>query len=119
RVGPDAALPVVDDRPLVVRPQEDEVAVEGEETIRSEAFDLAVEDVLAVADDAAQVSFGREHAAHRERSLGQTRTVTASRSASYTTSATSPVSSPSTCSGSGSSQRTTIRSRSRAASDLL
>ena len=118
RVRSDAALPVVDDRPLVVRPQKNEVAVQGEEIIRSEAFDLTVENVLTVADDAAQVSFGREHAAHRERSLGQTKTVTAARSASYTTSTTSPVSSPSTWSGSGSSQRTTIRSRSRAVSDL-
>ena len=40
----------------------------------------------------------------------QTRTVTASRSASKTTSVTSPTSSPSSCSGSGPSQRISIRS---------
>ena len=40
----------------------------------------------------------------------QTRTVTASRSASKTTSVTSPTSSPSSCSGSGRSQRISIRS---------
>ena len=86
RVGADAALPVVDDGALVVRPQQDEVAVEREELVGGEALDLTVRDGCAVADDAAQVSFGREHAAHRERSLVRRDTVTASRSASYTAS---------------------------------
>ncbi len=55
RVRADPALPVVDDRALVVRPQEHEVAVELEQLVRAEPVDLAVRDRLAVADDAAQV----------------------------------------------------------------
>ena len=65
RVRADAPLAVVDDRALVVRPQEDEVAVEREQVVVRQAVDLAVRNGCTVADDAAQVSFGREHAAHR------------------------------------------------------
>ena len=67
RVRADPALPVVDHGALVVRPQEHEVAVEGEKLVGAETVDLAVGDRLAVADDATQVSFGGEHAAHRAR----------------------------------------------------
>ena len=82
RVRADPPLAVVHDGTLVVCPQEHEVAVQGEKLVTAEAVDLTVRDLLAVADDATQVSFGREHAAHAARSIGQTRTVTASRSAS-------------------------------------
>ena len=65
RVRPDPALPVIHDRALVVRPQEDEIAVESEEIVGTESLDLAVGNRVTVADDAAQVSFGGEHPAHR------------------------------------------------------
>src|SRR4026207_1530714 len=54
----------------------------------------AVRDGSTVADDAAQVSFGGEHAAHRERSLGQTNTVTAARSPSEPAPPASPAAPP-------------------------
>jgi hypothetical protein len=109
---------VVDDRALVVRPQQHEVAIERDELVRGEAVDLAVRDGSTVADDAAQVSFGGEHAAHRERQ---------SRSDEYGHRGTLRLvdrlddvarSSPSTWRGSGSSHCTTMRSTSRAASVL-
>jgi hypothetical protein len=56
---------VVDDRALVVGPEQHDVSVEGEEIVWTEAADLPVREPLSVADHAAQVSFGREHAAHR------------------------------------------------------
>ncbi len=40
RVGADPALAVVDDRALVVRPQQDQRAVDREEVVGAEAFDL-------------------------------------------------------------------------------
>ena len=69
RVRADPALPVVDHRALVVRSQQHEVAVELEQIVGAEPVDLAVRNRLAVADDAAQVSFGGEHAAHRGQSI--------------------------------------------------
>ena len=65
RVRADAALPVVDDRALVVGAQQDEVAVQLEQLVGAEPVDLTVGNGVTVADDAAQVSFGGEHPAHR------------------------------------------------------
>ena len=64
RVRADAALAVVDDRALVVRPQEDELPVELEKVALVEALDLAVGNALAVADHAAKAPLGRKHLGH-------------------------------------------------------
>ena len=58
---------MVHDGALVVCPQEHEVAVQLKELVGAEPVDLAVRLAGAVADDASQVAFGREHAAHRGR----------------------------------------------------
>ena len=50
RVRPDAALTVVDERPLVVRPQQHHRAIEVEQLLLAEPVDLAI-----LVDDAAQV----------------------------------------------------------------
>src|SRR5204863_9329120 len=77
RVRPDPTLAVVDERALVEHAQEDHAPVELD-----------------------QVLIGEPHE-------DQARTVRASRSATKVASVTSPRSSPSACSGSGWSQRTT------------
>ena len=109
RVRPDAALPVVDERALVVRPQQHHRAVEVEQLLLAQPFDLAV-----LVDDAAQLVLAGSDLGHEpKRSCSvQTRTDTAFRSASITTSETSPRSSPSAWSGIGSSQTISSRSRS-------
>src|ERR671919_627868 len=61
RIRADPALAMVDDRALVVRAQEDEVAVEGEERRLVEAVHLAVRRPLPVADDPPHVVLGRKH----------------------------------------------------------
>ena len=64
RVRPDPALAVVDDRALVVGPQEDEVAVEGDQVGLGEALDLAVRDRLAVADHTPELALLPQHLGH-------------------------------------------------------
>ena len=66
-VGADAALPVVDDRALVVGAQEHESAVKLEQILLAEPFHLAVGNCLAVADHPAQTALGRKHLGHRWR----------------------------------------------------
>ena len=65
RVRPDPPLPVVDDRALVVRPQQDDRAVELEQVVLREPVDLPVGDRIAVADHATEVALGRKHLRHR------------------------------------------------------
>ena len=64
RVGADPALAVVDDRALVVRPQQHERAVQLDEIVVGEALDLPVGDRVAVADHAPEVALGRENLRH-------------------------------------------------------
>ena len=64
RVRPDAALAVVHDRALVVRPQEHEVAIEREQLVAAESVHLAVRDGRAVTDHATQAPIRRQHQAH-------------------------------------------------------
>ena len=109
RVGADAALAVVDDRALVVGAQQHQPAVELEQVALGErgGDGVAVENTAELELTCAIA--GATCAAPARR---YTRTATASRSASNTAVSTSPRSSPSACSGSGRSQRTSIRSRS-------
>src|SRR5204863_8947577 len=67
RVRADAALPVVDERALVVRPQQDELPVELAEVVLGETLDLAVRHARAVADHPAQAALGWEHLSHAGR----------------------------------------------------
>ena len=60
RVRPDAALTVVDERALVVRPQQHHRAVEVEQLLLADAVDLAI-----LVDDAAQVRLALCHLGHR------------------------------------------------------
>ena len=69
RVRADAALPVVDNRALVVRAEEDELPVELEEVGVSEAVDGAVLDGVAVADHAPETRLRRKHLGHRPATL--------------------------------------------------
>src|SRR5262249_6671109 len=64
RVRPDAALPVVDNGSLVVRTEQDELPVELEKVAFVEAVDLAVSDVVAVADNAPETPLGWHHLRH-------------------------------------------------------
>ena len=61
RVRADASLPVVDDRALVVRPQENHRAIELEQLLLAEAVDLAVARAVGIADHTPQVALGRKH----------------------------------------------------------
>src|SRR5581483_8615412 len=65
RVGADPALPVVDERALVVRAQQDELPVELEQVRLREALDLAVRDACAVADYATEPTLGGKDLRHR------------------------------------------------------
>ncbi len=65
RIGADPPLAVVDERALVVRPQEDELPVELEKVALVEALDPAVGHALAVADHAAKPPLSRKHLSHR------------------------------------------------------
>ena len=60
RVGPDAALAVIDDRALVVGPQEDERAVKREERIVAEALDAAI-GLALVPDHTTQILLDDAH----------------------------------------------------------
>ena len=71
RVRADAALPVVDDRPLVVGAQEHHAAVELDQVVVGEPLDLAVWHRFAVADDAPEVAFSRENLGHRRNLPGE------------------------------------------------
>ncbi len=123
RVRADAALAVVDDRALVVRAQQDEVAIEREQLVRAETLDLAVRNRLAVADDAAQIPLRRaapgSSGGRSVRIFDARRRLRSDEDGDRIALGlvdgleTSPASSPSTWSGSGRSQRTTSRSRSR------
>jgi hypothetical protein len=55
---------VVDDRALVVGPEQDERAVELDEIVIGEPFDLSVGDRITVADDAPEVALGRKYLRH-------------------------------------------------------
>ena len=68
RVRADAPLPVVDDRALVVRAQQDHRAVELEQLLLAEAVDLAVARAVGLADDTPQIALGRKNR-HCGRSL--------------------------------------------------
>src|SRR5688572_13102681 len=107
RVGADAALPVIDERALVVRAQEYEVAVEPEQVALVETGDLAVRQCAPVPDHPPQVPLRGRYLGHGLDYRG-TSTCSAFRSASKVASMTSPRSSPSAWSGVGASQ--TIRS---------
>ena len=65
RVRADPALAVVDDRALVVRPQQHHRAVEVEQLLLAEPLDLAVRNRVAVADHAAEIALGGNGARHR------------------------------------------------------
>ena len=67
RVRADPALAVVDDRALVVGPQQDQRAVEVEQVLLGEPLDLAVRDAFSVADHAPEVALGRKHLGHDAR----------------------------------------------------
>ena len=72
RVRPDPALPVIDERALVVRAQQDEGPVEREKVVLTEPFDLTVGDGGAVADHAAEAGLGK-HLGHRAANLAVAR----------------------------------------------
>ena len=64
RVGADAALAVVDDGALVVGAQDHEPAIELDEIVVGEPFDLAVGHAVPVADDTPEVTLSRENLRH-------------------------------------------------------
>ena len=69
RVRTDASLAVVDDRALVVGPQQDQVAIEPQKVGLGEALDLAVGPGLAVADHLPEVVVDPENLRHTSRNL--------------------------------------------------
>ena len=64
RVRADPALAVVDDRALVVGPQQHHRAVEREQLLLAEPLDLTVRNGLAVADHAAEIALRGHRARH-------------------------------------------------------
>ena len=70
-VGADASLAVIDERALVVGPQQDQRAVEVEQKSLVDAVELAIRRV-AVADDAPQVALGRDDLCHCAKSSDAT-----------------------------------------------
>ena len=69
RVRADAPLPVIDDRALVVRAEENELPVELEEVGVGQAVYGGVRDGVAVADHAPETGLGRKHLGHRPATL--------------------------------------------------
>src|SRR5205807_716886 len=67
RVGADPPLAVVDEGALVVGAEQDELAVELEQVVLGEPFDLAVRDALAVADHPPEIALGRKYLGHDAR----------------------------------------------------
>jgi hypothetical protein len=71
RVGADPPLPVIDDGALVVGAHQHHAAVELDQVVVGESFDLAVRNRFAVADNAPEVALSRENLRHRLESIGR------------------------------------------------
>ncbi len=64
RIRPDPALPVVDERALVVGSQEHHGPIEVQKSSVVETLDLAVRHLFPIADDPPNVMLGRKHLCH-------------------------------------------------------